>query len=136
MKDLYGAKPGDLLIEDARGMGSLMIHKVVRVTKLYVITTGRHIDHKWRISDGIQPGAVAGFHYRRAVRKPEPGEIQAIAMQSRFRRVMRDMEEAVEDSKNIKSPTAENLATAAKALALIQSLLDPETAEPSDEVQV
>jgi hypothetical protein len=124
---LDGIKPGDLLIEAAHGIGDVHIHKVSRLTKIYAIT-GSQQDQKWRLSDGIQPGEVSGFQIRRRVRKPEPGELDAIKLRRRFYGLMRHLEEATKEArKDIAKPTAENIAAAEKALALVQSLLEPAT---------
>lgn len=129
---LADVKPGDRLIEDGHRLDeSVTIHTVLRVTKLYAITAGPHINHKWRLTDGIQPGDVPRFRCRRSVRKPAPGELQAIATRSRFFWVLRHLEEASKLArKDMKRPTAEDLAKAEQALALVQGLLAA-TAEPS-----
>lgn len=128
MSTLDGIKPGDLLIEGTQRMNDVMVHKVIRLTKIYAITASPHIEQKWRLSDGVQPGERGPFQPRRRVRKPEPGELKAIALHRRFCGLMRHLEEAAKEArKDIAKPTAENLAAAEKALALVQSLLEPST---------
>ena len=128
MTTLDGIKPGDLLIEGAQGMGDVVVHRVTRLTKIYAITAGPHIDHKWRLSDGKQPGEMGAFQSRRRLRKPEPGELDAIERRRRFYGLMRHLEEAAKEaSKDLMRPTAADLAVAEKALALVQSLLEPAT---------
>ena len=127
MSTLDGINPGDLLIEDAQGMGAVAVHRVTRLTKTYAIT-GSQLEQRWRLSDGKKPGHVSAFRSQRRVRKPEPGELEAIALRRRFYGLMRHLEEAAKEArKDIAKPTAENLAAAEKALALVQSLLEPST---------
>lgn len=121
---LDGIKPGDLLIEADHGMGDVAVHRVIRLTKIYAIT-GSRLEQKWRLSDGLQPAKVSRFQCRRRVRKPEPGELEAIALRRRFYGLMQHLEEATKEArKDIAKPTAENIAAAEKAMALVQSLLE------------
>ena len=124
MSILDGIKPGDLLIEDSYRMGDVAVHRVTRLTKIYAIT-GSQQEQKWRLSDGKQPGEMGAFQSRRTVRKPEPGELDAINLRRRFYRVIGHLEEATKEArKNLMRPTAADLAVAEKALALVQSLLE------------
>ena len=128
MSTLDGIKPGDLLIEGAQGAGDVVVHKVTRLTKIYAITAGPHIEHKWRLSDGKGPRGIGAFQSQRRLRKPEPGELDAIKQRRRFYGLMRHLEEAAEEArKDLMRPTAADIAVAEKALALVQSLLEPAT---------